>query len=335
MSSCGSPWRSAFGGRTSTSSQLSPNASFARRDRKPAPGSPVTRTPICTRRWSRGSSSLRSAPRRRSHMFMRNCTRCRLWRSATELLSTSSRSAHSTAQRRVVQQPEACRRNRIGAVHFGGHCATRSAVTRARRGDKLRADHLRGVSVRGGARQDPPQQPLRGAAGRGASTRCQAALRCRPALPLVHLGEFPSEASHHVERYSKDVLPCGDIDRVSREDISYRAARQPQRPHLERLSAEHFRRDWLGSELEVLQRNRVGVRRSHRLEFRIGRGTSALRRSVLRLGGLASKPWPFVVHGGSRTRFGPRKPSVEATPKPRRHSNQCRKATLSRLQVFL
>jgi hypothetical protein len=100
---------------------------------------------------------------------------------------------------------------------------------------------------------------------RGPGASCQAALQSGAALPLVHLGEFPSEVSHHVEWYSENVLPRGDIAGVGCEDISYRATGKPQRPHLQRLCPEHFRGDGLRHELEVLQRNRVGVRRSHLL----------------------------------------------------------------------
>ena len=57
-------------------------------------------------------------------------------------------------------------------------------------------------------------------------------LQSGAALPLVHLGEFPSEVSHHVEGYSENVLPRSDTAGVGREDISYRATEEPQRPHL-------------------------------------------------------------------------------------------------------
>ena len=63
-------------------------------------------------------------------------------------------------------------------------------------------------------------------------TACQAALQSGAALPLVHLGELPSEVSHHVERYGENVLPRSDTAGVGREDLSYRATGEPQRPHL-------------------------------------------------------------------------------------------------------
>jgi hypothetical protein len=94
--------------------------------------------------------------------------------------------------------------------------------------------------------------------------RRQVLLRSGAAAPLVHLGEFPSKVSHHVEGHSENVLPRGDIAGVGCEDISYRATGKSQRPHLQRLSPEHFSGDRLRRELEVLQRNRVRVRRSHR-----------------------------------------------------------------------
>jgi hypothetical protein len=91
----------------------------------------------------------------------------------------------------------------------------------------------------------------------------EAALQSGVALTLVDLGEFPSEVSHHVERYREDVLPRGDIDRVGCDDLSYRAAVKPQRPHRQRGSPKYFRGDGLWHELEMLQCNWVGVRRSH------------------------------------------------------------------------
>lgn len=57
-----------------------------------------------------------------------------------------------------------------------------------------------------------------------------------------------------------------DIAGFGSKNISYGATGKPQRPHLQRLCPKHFRGDGLRHELEMLQRNRVGFRRSHRLE---------------------------------------------------------------------
>jgi hypothetical protein len=82
-------------------------------------------------------------------------------------------------------------------------------------------------------------------------------------LPLVDLGEFPSEVSHHVEGYRKDVFLHGDMDGVRRGDFSYRASGKAQRPHLQRLSPEYFREGVRRHKLKMLQCHRIVVSRSH------------------------------------------------------------------------
>jgi hypothetical protein len=52
----------------------------------------------------------------------------------------------------------------------------------------------------------------------------RAPLQSGAAVPLVHLSEFPSKVSHHVEGYSEYVLPRGDLGWVGSENFPYRAA---------------------------------------------------------------------------------------------------------------
>jgi hypothetical protein len=86
-------------------------------------------------------------------------------------------------------------------------------------------------------------------------------------LPLVDLGEFPSEVSHHVEGYRENEFLRGDMDGVGCGDFSYGASGKAQRPHLQRFSPEYFRKGLRRHKLKMLQCNRVGIGRSHRSSF--------------------------------------------------------------------